>query len=75
MGRPLSIITQQNIHAVQDLVKEDPHISIDYIATTLDISHGSADTILKQYLGLRMVSSTANHAKLHHDNARPHMNK
>ena len=57
MGRPLFIITQRNIDAVQDLVKEDPHISIDYIATTLDISHGSADTILKQYLGLRKVSS------------------
>ena len=55
-------------------MKEDPRISIDYIATTLDISYGSADRILKQYLGLRKVSSTANHVKLHHDKARPHMN-
>ena len=56
-GRPLSIITQQNIDAVQDLVNDDPHISIDYIATILDISHGSVDTILKQHLGLRKISS------------------
>ncbi|CAF2910263.1 unnamed protein product [Rotaria sp. Silwood2] len=56
-GRPLSIITQQNIDAVKDLVIDDPHISIDYIATILDISHGSVDTILKQHLGLRQISS------------------
>jgi transposase len=57
-GRPLSVITQQNIDAVRDLVNEDPHITIDYIATLLDISHGSVvDTILKQHLGLRKIVS------------------
>jgi hypothetical protein len=55
--RPLSIITQQNIDLVQDLVNDDPHISIDYIATIFDISHGSVDAILKQHLGLSKVSS------------------
>ena len=38
MNRPSSIITQRNIDAVQDLIKKASHISIDYIATTLDIS-------------------------------------
>ncbi|CAF1033592.1 unnamed protein product [Rotaria sp. Silwood1] len=56
-SRPLSVITRQNIDAVQNLVNDDPHISIDYIATILDISHGSVDTILKQYLGLRKILS------------------
>lgn len=32
-GRPLSVVTQQNIDAVQDLVNDDLHISIDYAAT------------------------------------------
>jgi histone-lysine N-methyltransferase SETMAR len=52
-GRPLSVITQQNIEAVRDLVNDDPHISIDYIADILDISHGSVGTILKQHLELK----------------------
>ncbi len=33
------------------------NISIDYIATVLDISHGSVDTILKQHLCLKKISS------------------
>ena len=49
-GRPITVVTQQNIDAVKGLVKDDPHISIDYIADILDISHGSVDTILKQHL-------------------------
>ena len=56
-GHPLSAITQQNIDAVKDLVNDDPHISIDYIAAILDISHGSVDAILKQHLGLRKITS------------------
>ncbi len=36
-GRPLSVITQQNIDAVQDLVNDDPHISIDYVTAILYI--------------------------------------
>ncbi len=36
----------------RDSLEDDPRI-----ATILDISHGSVDTILKQHLGLRKVSS------------------
>ena len=36
-GRPVTAITQQNIDATKDLVKDDPHISIDYITTILYI--------------------------------------
>jgi histone-lysine N-methyltransferase SETMAR len=56
-GRPLAAITKQNIDAVKDLVNDDPQSSIDYIATILDISHGSVDAILKQHLGLRKITS------------------
>lgn len=38
-------------------MNDDPHISIDLIAGILDISHGSVDTILKQHLGLKKISS------------------
>jgi hypothetical protein len=34
-GRPITVITQQNIDAVKDLANDDPHISIDYIVIIL----------------------------------------
>ncbi|CAF4201859.1 unnamed protein product, partial [Rotaria sordida] len=36
-GRPLSVMTQQNLDAVQDLLNNDLYISIDYVTTILDI--------------------------------------
>jgi len=56
-GRPITAVTQQNIDDVDALVNDGPHISIDYIAAILDISHGSVYTILKQHLGLRKITS------------------
>jgi hypothetical protein len=38
-------------------VNENRHISIDYISTILDISHGIFDTVLKQDLGLTKIAS------------------
>ena len=43
--------------AVQDLVKKDCRITIDEIATTLEISYGSAFLILTDHLGLSKLSS------------------
>jgi len=56
-GRPVTAISQENIRAVEELINDDPHISIDYIAAMVDISHGSVDTILKHHLHLRKISS------------------
>ena len=56
-GHPIAVITQQNIDDVGDLVNDDLHISIDYIAYILDISHGSVSTTLKRYLKLKKLSS------------------
>lgn len=57
IGRPITTITAKIIDDVQDLVREDPHITIDYIADFLQISHGSVFTIVKQHLKLRKISS------------------
>ncbi|CAF1574709.1 unnamed protein product [Adineta steineri] len=35
-GRPLSAITQQNIDGAKDLVNDDSHIIIGYVATVID---------------------------------------
>lgn len=56
-GRPVTAISQENIRAVEELINDDPHFSIDYIAAMVDISHGSVDTILKHHLHLRKISS------------------
>ena len=57
-GRPITVITQQNIDAVKNLVNDDPHISFNYIDSIfLNILHGSADIILKQHLDLRKITS------------------
>ncbi|CAF0843012.1 unnamed protein product [Adineta ricciae] len=58
VGRPITVVTQQNIATVKCLVADDPHISIDYIADVLDISCESIDTILKHRLKLRKMSSS-----------------
>ena len=55
--RPITAVTQDNIDAIKGLVDEDPHISIDNIATIVDISRGSVHTILEQHLRLRKISS------------------
>ena len=52
-GPPMAVITQQTIDAVAELVSNDPHIRIDYIAYILGISHESISTILKHHLKLK----------------------
>ncbi|CAF5120363.1 unnamed protein product, partial [Rotaria sp. Silwood1] len=54
---PITVSTQQNINTIKDLVDDDPHISIDYFATILDLLRNSVDIILKQCLGLLKISS------------------
>ena len=44
-GRPHSSTTLDIIAEVQELVSIDPHLSIEEIALTLDISSGSVHTI------------------------------
>jgi len=52
-GLPMTVVTQDNVAAVKDLVDDNPYISIDYIGDVLGISHGSVHTILREHLRLR----------------------
>ena len=56
-GRPSTSTSDENVKAVQDLVEKDCRITIDEIATTLEISHGSAFSILTDHLGLSKLSA------------------
>ena len=50
-GRPSTSISEENAKAVQDLVEKDGRITIDEIATTLEITYGLAFSILTDQLG------------------------
>ena len=59
-GRPSTSTSEENVKAVQDLVKKslkNRRITIDKIVTKLEISHGSAFSILIDHLGLSKLSA------------------
>lgn len=56
-GRPTTSRNDEKIHAVQHLIDEDRRITINEIAVSLDISYGSAHSILHEDLGLSKLSA------------------
>lgn len=56
-GRPSTSVNEQNVDAVHLLVEEDRRITLDEIAMTLDISHGSVEEILHDHLHLSKLSA------------------
>ena len=55
-GRPTSVVTEENISAVEALIKEDPRRTYKDIEGALDIS-SSVSSILHQHLRVRKISS------------------
>ena len=56
-GRPSSVVTEQSIELVKNLIETDNRLSVMKIAQMLNISHGSVHTILKEKLQLRSLCS------------------
>ena len=56
-GRPTSVVTEENISAVEALIKEDPRRTYKDIEGALGISSSSVSTILHQHLRVRKISS------------------
>lgn len=52
-GRPPSVVNQNNIDAVEKLVKQDPRITCRDLQDILGIGSAAVDTILHKHLGLR----------------------
>ena len=48
---------EENIEAAQNLIEEDQRITVNQIATSLDISYGSANSILQANLVLSKLSA------------------
>jgi [histone H3]-lysine36 N-dimethyltransferase SETMAR len=56
-GPPQTVITQENINLVHDLILKDRRITIQFIADTLGMSAGSTEKILSEHLNLRKLSA------------------
>lgn len=54
-GRPADVTSGDFVDRVENLVAKDPWISIEEIASTLSISHGSVFTILHENLRLKKL--------------------
>ena len=56
-GRPGASKNDENIEAAQNVIEEDQRITVNQIATSLDISYGLANSILHDNLGLSKLSA------------------
>ena len=48
-GRPVDVSTPEAVQAVEDLIKSDRRVTLDEIATNLDISHGTVYAIVPTF--------------------------
>ena len=56
-GRSASGSTEEKINEVQALIQQDRRITVDQMATELDISHGTAWHIVNENLGMKKLCS------------------
>jgi [histone H3]-lysine36 N-dimethyltransferase SETMAR len=56
-GRPVSVVTEENIDLVRDIIEEDPHATYDDIAKESELSHWSINVIIHEHLKLEKISS------------------
>ena len=54
-GRPRDAVTPSNCNIIEDLIKEDPHITVREIQSTIFLSLDSINTILHDELGVRKL--------------------
>ena len=55
-GRPVDVSTSEAVQAVEDLIRSDRRVTLDEIATNLDISHGTVHAIVREKLYFSKVS-------------------
>ena len=55
-GRPVDVSTPKAVQAVEDLIKSDRRVTLDEIATKLDISHSTVYAIVREKLHFSKVS-------------------
>ena len=56
-GRPISVLTVENIECVREVIKDDPHSTYDDIMAETDLSRGTIERIIHDHLKMRKVVS------------------
>ena len=56
-GRPISVLTDENIECVRQVIEDDPHSTYDDIMAETDLSRGTIERIIHDHLKMRKVVS------------------
>ncbi|CAF1401941.1 unnamed protein product [Rotaria sp. Silwood1] len=56
-GRPISILTVENIECVRQVIEDDPHSTYEDIIVKTDLSRGTIERIIHDHLKMRKVVS------------------
>ena len=56
-GRSISVLTDENIELVRQVIEDDPHSTYDDIMVKTDLSRGTIERIIHDHLKMRKVTS------------------
>ena len=56
-GRPISVLTDENIECVRQVIEDDPHSTYDDIMAETDLSRGTIERTIHDHLKMRKVVS------------------
>ena len=56
-GRPITETTAENIRQIQDLINEDPYVTVDELEEESGISHGTIQRIISDHLQLKKITA------------------
>ncbi|CAF3740202.1 unnamed protein product [Rotaria socialis] len=54
-GTPVIETTYENIEQVRSIINDDPYITVEELQTQSDLSHGTIQRIISDYLNLRKM--------------------
>ena len=56
-GRPISVLADENIERIRQVIEDDPHSTYDDIVAETSLSHGTMERIIHDCLKTRKVTS------------------
>jgi transposase len=56
-GRQISVLTDENIEWIRQVIEDDPHSTYDDIIAETSLSHGTIERIIQDCLKMRKVTS------------------
>ena len=56
-GRPISVLTDENVERVRQVIQDDPHSTYDDIIVETHLSRGTIERFIRGTLEMRKVTS------------------